>query len=81
MKWNSYQPIVDQSGKITDVFRYLLNQLLPLIPTIGEGTPEGVIEALQYSTYIDEEIPLSPVMYKKMLPDIGGNKKMGWAMI
>ena len=45
------------------------------------GTPEGALEAPQYSLYIDESTPLSPIQYRKMLPDVTGDRTKGWAAL
>ena len=48
---------------------------------VGTGSPEGVLELPQYSRYIDETVPLVPVEYIKMLPEVGGDRTKGWAAL
>jgi hypothetical protein len=51
------------------------------MPIIGTGSPEGIVSAAQYSLYIDETTPLSPVQYRKMLSEVAGNRLKGWAAL
>ena len=75
------QPIVGENGTMSQAFRTWALQVTRAIPIVGTGTPEGVIEAPQYSLYIDEAVPLTPVQYRKMLPEVGGDRKKGWAPV
>jgi len=78
---NGAQPITEKDGTMTQVFRAWMNRVTDNQLIIGTGTPEGVIEAPQYSLYLDEAIPATPVQYRKMLSDIGGDITMGWAAL
>lgn len=80
-KLNATQPIVGERGLMSQVFRSFMLLLSNNIPIVSTGSPEGVVEAPQYSLYIDETTPLSPVQYRKMLPEIGGDRKKGWATL
>ena len=80
-KLNAAQPIIEADGTMSQVFRAWSIAVTNAMPMVGTGSPEGVIKALQYSLYIDEAIPLTPVQYRKMLPEIGGNRRLGWAVI
>ena len=78
---NSTQPIVESDGTISQIFRTWAGQVTNSLPIVGSGTPEGVRAAPQYSLYIDEAVPLTPLQYRKMLPEIGGDRTKGWALI
>lgn len=78
---NSAQPIVDDDGTMSQVFRTWSIAVANNLPLIGTGTPEGAITAPQYSLYIDEAVPLTPVQYRKMLPDVAGDRSKGWAVL
>jgi hypothetical protein len=78
---NSAQPIVEDDGTMSQLFRAWLLQVSNNIPIVNTGSPEGVIEAPQYSLYIDEAIPTVPVQYRKMLPEIGGDRSKGWVVV
>lgn len=77
------QPVIepDDSRTMSQVFRTWALRVTNALPIVGAGTPEGVIEAPQYSLYIDETVPLVPVSYRKMLPEIGGDRSKGWAVV
>ena len=81
VKLNASQPIVDHGGTMSQVFRSWAVLMSNQMPIINTGTPEGVIEAPQYSLYIDEAVPLTPVQYRKMLPEVAGDRSKGWAVI
>jgi hypothetical protein len=81
IRLNALQPIVEPDGTMTQHFRTWALAVSNNLPIVGTGTPEGVIEAPQYSLYIDETVPLTPVQYRKMLPEIGGDRTTGWAAL
>lgn len=80
-KLNSTQPIVESDATPLQAFRTWALQVSNNIPFVSTGTPEGVVEAPQYSLFIDEAVPLTPVQYRKMLPEIGGDRTKGWAVV
>ena len=80
-KLNASQPIVEKNGTMTQTMRTQMLIVSNNTSIVNSGSPEGVVEATQYSEYIDETTPLSPVVYKKMLTEIGGDRKKGWAAI
>jgi hypothetical protein len=75
---NSAQPIVEQDSTMSQVFRTWLLQVSKTIPIVGTGSPEGVVEAPQYSIFIDETTPAVPIEYIKMIPEIAGDRSSGW---
>ena len=81
VKLNASQPIIESDGTMSQVFRSWAVLMSNHMPIINTGTPEGVIEAPQYSLYIDEAVPLAPVQYRKMLPEVAGDRSKGWAVI
>lgn len=78
MKINSRQPITTPKGLMTDVFRTWMLKVSNNLPIIGTGSPDGSVEAPQYSLYIDETTPATPVEWRKMLPEVGGDRTKGW---
>jgi len=50
---NVAQPIVDANGTMTQPFRQFTQDATLGIPIVGSGSPEGVVEARQYSLYLD----------------------------
>ena len=81
MKLNAAQPIVNDNGEMQQTFRSWALEASNNMPIIGTGSPEGIVSAAQYSLYIDETTPLSPVQYRKMLSEVGGNRLKGWAAL
>jgi len=74
------QPIVHVDRTMEQAFRTHLQRLSQAVKIVGTGSPEGVLEAPQYSEYIDETTPTVPVRYLKMLTDIAGDSKQGWVI-
>lgn len=77
---NASLPIT-QNDLMTQYFRQWTQEASLSIPIIGIGSPEGVIEALQYSLYLDKTGSTGTIEYRKMLPDIAGDTKMGWVLL
>jgi len=75
------QPIVEEDGTVSQVFRTWALQVTQSLPIVATGSPEGVIEAPQYTLYVDEAVPLTPVQYRKMLPEVAGDRSKGWAVV
>lgn len=74
-------PIVDQGGRMTPAFRDFMLQLGFLLPITGTGSPEGVIEAPQYSVYLDTTGTTGTIQYRKMEKQIGGDPTQGWVLV
>ena len=72
------QPIVEPNGTMSQTFRLWSIEVSNSLLIVGTGDPEGVLEAPQYSLYLDETDPTVPVQYRKMLPEIGGDRTKGW---
>lgn len=78
---NVGQAIVDEDGTMAQAFRQFTQDASLSIPIVGSGTPEGVIEAAQYSLYLDSSGGASAIQYRKMQPQIGGNRAKGWILV
>ena len=74
-------PLVDAQGYASDAFREWATRVSRSVPIVGTGSPEGVVDAAQYSWYIDETTPSTPVVYVKMQTAIAGDPLQGWAVI
>lgn len=81
VKLNSSQPIVNPDGTPSQHFQLFLLQLANSVTIVSTGNPEAVVEAPQYCVYVDETTPSAPVTYRKMLPEIGGDRKKGWVVV
>lgn len=78
---NVAQPIVESDGTMAQPFRQFTQDASLSIPILGAGSPEGVVEARQYSLYIDSTGSTGAIEYRKMQPDIGGDVTQGWVAV
>ena len=78
---NVGQPIVQDDGTMSQAFRQFTQDASLSIPIVGTGSPEGVIEAAQYSLYLDSSGGASAIQYRKMQPQIGGDRTKGWILV
>jgi len=78
---NAGNEIVDPDLTMTDQFRGVLNRLTNNLPLTGTGSPEGVVEAVQFSWYIDDAGATANILYIKRDTDIGGDKTKGWILV
>ena len=81
IKLNASQKIVNDDGSPTAAFLQYLSKIAESVVLVGTGTPEGALAAPQYTVYVDEAVPLTPVTYRKMLPEVGGDRSKGWATV
>jgi hypothetical protein len=78
---NAAQPITRDDGTMEQAFRQWTQDAALSIPIVGVGSPEGAVEARQYSLYIDSTGSAGSIQYRKMLPDIGGDRSQGWLLV
>lgn len=78
---NAAQPIVQSDGTMEQPFRQFTQDASLSIPIIGVGSPEGVVEARQYSLYIDSTGTSGSIEYRKMQPSIAGDTSQGWIAV
>lgn len=78
---NAAQPIVQPDGTMAQPFRQFTQDASLSIPIVGDGSPEGVVEARQYSLYINSTGTTGSIEYRKMLPQIGGDVTKGWVAV
>lgn len=78
---NAGQPIVQPDGTMAQPFRQFTQDASLSIPIVGDGSPEGVVEARQYSLYIDSTGTAGNIQYRKMQPDVAGDKSKGWLLV
>ena len=78
---NASNPIVFEDGSMQVPFRDQMTKLNDNLPLVGAGSPEGVVNAPQYSLYIDSAGTTGALQYRKMQTDIGGDTKQGWILV
>lgn len=74
-------PIVEANGTMTQQFRTWALSVSSSAPIVGVGSPEGNVEASDFSLYIDSTGTTGSIEYRKMLPGIAGDKKKGWVLV
>lgn len=75
------RPLVNAQGIQEQQTRFFLKVLADRALIIGQGSPVGVVEALQGASYMDEIAPIGSVLYMKQLDNVGGDKTQGWVLI
>ena len=80
-KLNVAQPIVERDGTMANAFRQYTQDAALSIHITGTGTPEGNVEARQFSLYLDTSGGAGSIQYRKMLAEIGGDRKRGWIAV
>ena len=65
-KLNQGQPIVDPDGTMAQPFRQFTQEAALSIPITGAGSPEGVVEAVQFSLYLDTTGSAASIIHRKM---------------
>lgn len=73
--------IVDGDGYMDQVFRSWAGLVADSLPITGEGSPEGVVIAPQFSLYLDVLGAAGSIQYRKMLPSVSGDKSKGWLAV
>lgn len=77
----THEPIVDATGRQTQVMRTFLRTLSERASIVGTGSPEGVIEAGQGALYIDDAGASGSVLYVKRDDNISGDRTQGWILV
>lgn len=78
---NLSNPIVTPTGLIEQEFLDLVLDLIKWKPITGEGSPEGVVTAAQYTLYIDTTGVSGSIEYRKMQAEIDGDRSKGWVLV
>ena len=78
---NASQPITEENGTMTQVFRTWALEQSDTVPIVGAGSPEGNVDANQFRLYIDSTGTTGAIEWRKMLADIAGDTKMGWVLV
>lgn len=78
---NASKAITEDNMTMEQDFRTWTNTVTRALPILGEGSPEGAVEALQFTLYIDKNGTTGTIEYRKMLTDIGGDRKQGWLLV
>jgi len=74
-------PVVDLDGRPTQTLQLFSEELVNMQLIIGTGSPEGIVTARQGREYLDQAGAPGLVKYIKQLPEIGGDKRLGWVPV
>jgi len=77
---NVAQPIVGENGTMERQFQEWITLMTRLLHFNGNGSPETVVPAPQYSRYVQDDASSGSTCWIKMVDDVGGNKKLGWQL-
>ena len=74
-------PVVDDQGRPTQRLQLFSEELVNMQLIIGTGSPEGIYQARQGREYMDTDGIPGTIKYIKLLPDIGGDRSLGWSLL
>lgn len=77
---NAQRPELKETGEANDDVRVWRQQIANRLPILGEGNPEGVLQAERGATYYDMDGSTGAIIYIKIQSDIGGDKSQGWVI-
>ncbi len=75
------KPLVDERGGQSEQMRVWTRLITNQALIIGTGNPEGVVEAEQGASYMDDTGTAGNIKYIKRDADIGGDKTQGWILV
>lgn len=75
------QPVIEENGTMVQEFRTATIRWENSVPLTGTGSPEGVVEAPQFSSYIDKTGTSGSIWYVKRDANIAGDKTKGWIAV
>lgn len=76
------RPVVENDGALTLQSRTAFRQVFDRLLIIGSGSPEGVVEANQGASYMDEDAAIGSIFYLKQKDADGlGNRANEWKLI
>ena len=72
---------ITENNKMVQPFMLWTQAITRLEPIVGSGSPEGVQEGEQFRFYIDTTGTTGSILWCKMLPFIGSDRKAGWVLL
>lgn len=78
---NASESIVNDDGTMKPVFQKQMNRYEAQYPIVGDGDPNGVVEGDYLQLYINTSGVAGSIEWRKMLPEFGGDKTLGWVAI
>jgi len=78
---DSERPAVNPDGTMSVQFRNWAKNVTDQGVIVGEGSPEGVVQALLTAQYMDSTGSTGSVLYIKLVNDILGDTTKGWILV
>jgi hypothetical protein len=75
------RPIVEDDGSLTAQSRVYFRALTSQALIIGDGSPEGIVEADEGATYQDRQGIAGAIRYAKRDNSIAGDGALGWVLV
>ena len=73
-------PITNDKMVMQQFFMQWTQDITRALPIMGDGSPEGVVSAPQYTQYIDRTGTTGSIRWIKMLTNVAGDVKSGWIL-
>ena len=78
---SSNRPLLDDSGAASTQFNTWLKVITDRSMIIGEGAPDGVVQAPQGAQYMNRLGFAGSILYIKRDSGILGNETLGWVLV
>ena len=75
------KPLVEENRAQSEQMRVWTRLITNQALIIGTGSPEGVVEAEQGASYMDDTGTAGSIKYIKRDADISGDKTQGWILV
>ena len=75
------RPLINDDLSPSSQFLFWANKITRQQTIIGTGNPDGVIEAVQGTEYMNENGTAGAIKYIKRDDNVGGDKTLGWVLI
>jgi hypothetical protein len=72
--------IADDRMVMQQPFMQWTQEVSRSLPILGDGSPEGVVSAPQFTQYIDRAGTTGSIKWIKMLTNVAGDVKSGWVL-
>ena len=76
-----FDPFVGDDLVLTKQNQDVMRVLQSWVPITGNGSPEGVVEALQFRLYIDQAGTTGTLLYMKKFTEISDDITQGWVLV
>lgn len=78
---NLTKPITDEKGNMQPLFYQWMLSITNLQTIVGEGSPEGVVQARVARFYLQTDGAAHNILWVKVVDAIAGDRSMGWQLV